>query len=349
MMENFINCKNKVRKGFTNDIEEQIKFFDECRLYTVEVGLTSFCDGGCSYCYAESVPENVKKIDDIKLHEIVDDISDLGARQINWGGGEPLTRSNWFEIMAYAKEKGLSNLLMTNGAPLVNKKNLENVNEIVDLAHIHIDTLSEKVFKKTHYSRLEYLEKQILGLENLLDSGFCPDNVALAITVTKPLIEDADYKETIDWAYDEKGISVILYPYRAFGLAKKTDRLSPTFDEMREVYMYRNSKDGILSGPGFGTKFYCGTKCVINYHGDVMSCSMVLPTYVGSVHKRRFKELFEENSDTLLCKELHEPKKIKGHCSKCEKNTFCWGCRAAASLIAGDHNISDPICWMRNS
>ncbi|MBD3388972.1 MAG: radical SAM protein [Candidatus Altiarchaeales archaeon] len=345
-MENLLRCENNVRKGFTKDFQSQMKYFNEGKLYTVEIGLTSFCDGGCNYCYAESTPENVKQLSDEKIFEIIDDLVELDVKQVNWGGGEPLARDNWYEIMSYSKYKGLTNLLMTNGAYMKEIEDAKKVNEIVDLAHIHIDTLDKEIHYKTHECSDGYLENQINGLENLMGTNFGAENIALAITVTDPIIRDKDYVKTIDWAYDEKNISVILYPYRAFGLAKESENLSPKFERMWDVYKYRNSKDSVESGPGFGTKFYCGTKCVINYHGDVLGCSMVYSTYAGNVNKQSFKKIFSENKEKLLYEKLHSPETISGHCSKCEKNNFCWGCRAASELIEGDYCKSDPICWM---
>jgi radical SAM protein with 4Fe4S-binding SPASM domain len=74
---------------------------------------------------------------------------------------------------------------------------------------------------------------------------------------------------------------------------------------------------------------------------------MVYPTYVGNINKFRFKELYENNIEKLTYKRLHNPKNIKGHCSTCKNNSFCWGCRAASELIAGGFKNSDPICWMK--
>jgi len=341
--------KNNVRRGFTKNLDERIKYFNLGKIYTVEVKLTPKCSFRCNYCYAESTPTCNQQLSMEKLKELIDDCIESDVKQINWGGGEPLERKGWYEIMKYAKSKGLTNLLMTNGMMLHKKDIVKKVSDVVEMAFVHIDTLNKDVWESLHETKSELHKMQVDGLTNLLDNGFPRENLAISMTTAKPLFENDDYKKTIDWAYDKLGIAVILFPYRNFGFAEKRVDYNPSFEQLAEIYQYRNNKDGIPSGPGFGTKFYCGTKCYIQSGGEVLGCSMVYPTYVGNVNKERFKDIYEKNWKTLSYYHLHNPSNIKGHCSDCENNSFCWGCRAAAALITGDHNNADPLCWMEGN
>jgi len=348
MLTSLYNVKNNVRRGFTRDLKEQIDYFNSSRLYTLEVKMTSNCCLKCSYCYAESTPQCSQQLDSTVLRGLIDDCAEAGIRQINWGGGEPLERKDWYDIMNYAKDKGLNNLLMTNGMLLHDKSTAKKVADVVEMAFVHIDTLNKTVWESLHESDAEMHQKQIDGINNLLDGGFPCEDLALSMTLAKPLFEDEDYKRTIDWAYDELGIAAILFPYRNFGFAGQRTDLNPRFEQMADAYKYRNAKDGIPSGPGFGTKFYCGTSSHISAGGEVMACSMVYPTYVGNINKVPFSEIYSKNIKTLTYQSLHDPKNIKGHCSDCEHNVFCWGCRAASELITGSYTNSDPICWMNH-
>lgn len=336
-----------MRRGFTRNLDERIEYFNEGKLYTTEVKLTSNCSLQCKYCYAESTPACTQSLPTEKIEELINDCAETGIKQMNWGGGEPLERKNWHELMRYTNEKGLENLLMTNGCLLHQMETAEKVANLVDMVFVHIDTLNLGIWKQLHGTNQELHQKQIDGIINLLDSGFPCEDVAISMTLTKQIFENEDYKKTLDWAYDELGVAAILFPYRNFGFAGQTMDFNPTFEQMAEAYKYRNGKDGIHSGPGFGTKFYCGTKCYVQAGGELMGCSMVYPTYVGNINKIRFKDLYLRNKDVLTYNKLHNPRNIKGHCSKCEHNTFCWGCRAASELIAGGFQKSDPICWVK--
>jgi radical SAM protein with 4Fe4S-binding SPASM domain len=348
-MERLYKTRNNVRRGFSRDLEERVDYFEKGRIYTAEIKLTPKCSFGCAYCYASSTPACDAQISKEKIMEIIDDCVETDVRQVNWGGGEPLERKDWYEIMCYAKDCGLENLLMTNGMLLSEDSIAKKVNSVVEMAFVHLDTLDKEVWTALHSTNPELHQRQVDGLHNLLAQGFSPDDLALSMTLAKPIFNNDDYKKTLDWAYDDIGTAAILYPYRNFGFAGQTMDYNPTYEEMADAYKYRNDKDGIPSGPGFGSKFYCGTKCYIQSGGEVMGCSMVYSTYVGNVNKKRFRQIYSENSEKLTYQKLHTPKKIKGHCSKCENNTFCWGCRAASELIAGDYEKSDPICWMSKS
>ena len=343
-IRSLLECKNNVRRGFCRDLREEIDYFEKNRLYTVEVGMTPMCSIRCIYCYASSTPDWTGGIPTKTLYNLIEDLVKCDVKNINWGGGEPLSRANWYDIMKYAQDCGLKNLLMTNGLALSNKKEAEKVNDLVEMAFIHMDTLNPRIWKSLHDGPIQFLNKQVAGVENLLETGFSPDDLALSITVTAPIIEGEDYKKTIDWAYDEKGTSAILFPYRAYGFAKEAEWLRPENREMWLVYEYRNSKDGINSGPGFGSKFYCGTSCNIGVTGDVLACSMVPATKVGNIHKTSFKELYDKYGNILTYAKLHNGRNIEGRCSSCKNNEFCWGCRALSYLVCGDYNVSDPIC-----
>ncbi len=337
-------CKNNVRRGFCRDLDELRDYFDKNKLYTVEIGLTPMCQIRCIYCYASSTPDWTGGIPTKILYRLIDDLVECDVKQVNWGGGEPLCRPDWDEIMKYAQDCGLNNLLMTNGLALSNKKVAERVNDLVEMAFVHIDTLDPKIWRSLHDAPTQLLSNQISGVENLLETGFSPNDLALSITVTAPIIESDDYKKTIDWAYDTKGMAAILFPYRAYGFAKEADWLRPENRDMWKVYEYRNSKDGIPSGPGFGSKFYCGTRCNIGVMGDVLACSMIPTTKVGNIHKVSFKQLYERYGNMLTYAHLHDGRNIQGRCSSCKNNSFCWGCRALSFIVCGDYNVSDPIC-----
>ncbi len=343
-IKSLLECRNNVRRGFCRDLKEKMEYFDENRLHAVEVGMSPMCSVRCIYCYASSTPHWTGGIPTKTLYSLIDDLVECDVRQVNWGGGEPLNRPDWYDVMKYAQDCGLENLLMTNGLALSNKKEAKKVSDLVEMAFIHIDTLDPRVWKPLHDGPVQFLGKQVKGLENLLEEGFSPDDLAISMTVVAPLIEGEDYKKTIDWAYDEKKISAILFPYRAYGFAKEAERLRPENREMWQVYEYRNSKDGINSGPGFGSKFYCGTRCNIGVVGDVLACSMIPATRVGNIHKTPFRELYERYGDLLTYAHLHDGGKIEGRCGSCKNNDFCWGCRALSYLVCGDYNVSDPIC-----
>ena len=345
-MDRLRGCKNNVRRGWSKDIEETLKYFNLPGIYTLEVKLTNKCSMGCSYCYACSTECSTQRMSKKTIFSLIEDACECGVQQINWGGGEPLERDDWRDMMEFARDLGLRNLVMTNGMFLSDKKILSDFTKLVDMTTVHIDTFDAKIWEKIHNFRKNMLGLQVSGVENLIKSGFDVDDMALCMTITKPLFEGQDYKKTIDRAYDVYGISAIMYPFREFGMGKAHQNLNASREDIACAYKYRNEKDGIPSGPGFGSKIYCATSCHVGAQGELFGCSMVLPSYVGNIHKFGFKDLYERNIEKLTYHKLKEPSNIQGKCSSCVNNTFCWGCRGASDIVCGDFAQSDPFCWM---
>ncbi len=344
-MQRLKDAKNNVRRGWTRDLDDVIKYFNGSQIYTLEVKITSSCVMNCLYCYASSTKDSVQQMSTQTLCTLLDDAADCGVQQISWGGGEPLERADWREVMAYARDTGLRNLVMTNGMELSDPGNLADFMDLVEMVSVHIDTFDQGIWARLHGGMSPRFDAQIQGLEGLIESGFDRTDMALYMTLTDPLFIADDYLQTIDLAYDHYGISVIMYPFRAFGFGKDVTDLNPTKEQMARAYQYRNAKDGIPSGPGFGSKFYCSTSCHVGSGGELFGCSMVLPSYVGNIHRIGFKDLYDRNSHTLTYHQLKDPSNIKGKCSSCADNSFCWGCRGASDIVCGDFTESDPFCW----
>jgi radical SAM protein with 4Fe4S-binding SPASM domain len=75
--------------------------------------LTSFCNHKCIHCCRDTNTENELGTEEIK--DTLDQLANLGCLQVVFTGGEPLVRKDFFEIAEYAKRKGFSITLYSNG------------------------------------------------------------------------------------------------------------------------------------------------------------------------------------------------------------------------------------------
>ena len=57
---------------------------------------------------------------------IIDDLAQFGVPSLLFSGGEPLMRSDLFELIAYAGDKGLRTVISTNGT-LINAKTAKKI------------------------------------------------------------------------------------------------------------------------------------------------------------------------------------------------------------------------------
>jgi radical SAM protein with 4Fe4S-binding SPASM domain len=63
------------------------------------------------------------------------------------------------------------------------------------------------------------------------------------------------------------------------------------------------------------------------------------------VNDQKLEVLIEKNKRRLLFLDFRNPSNLPGNCSKCENNSFCFGCRSSAYYYEGDILASDPKCY----
>ncbi len=84
---------------------------------TVHLAITTRCNLACPGCYVfhgEGGPEWTVP----ELHTLIDQCADLRVFQLAIGGGEPLLYEGLFDVLAYARRRGLVPNLTTNGTLL---------------------------------------------------------------------------------------------------------------------------------------------------------------------------------------------------------------------------------------
>ena len=85
------------------------------KLFEVTIEVTQRCPNKCIYCSSLSSLEKNQILDLDTIYSVVDDAAELGAKQINLSGGEPLLRPDIVEIADYIHSKGLNTRLYSSG------------------------------------------------------------------------------------------------------------------------------------------------------------------------------------------------------------------------------------------
>ena len=95
------------------------KFLDDgvtpiCRLIAWEV--TRSCNLACKHCRAEAHPEPYEnELSTQEAKALIDTFPDVGSPIIIFTGGEPMMRHDVYELITYAKTKGLRCVMAPNG------------------------------------------------------------------------------------------------------------------------------------------------------------------------------------------------------------------------------------------
>ena len=74
--------------------------------------ITNRCNLRCLHCYSSEQREELTTTD---VYHVLDKLSTAGVGIIDFGGGEPLLRTDIFDILTYSKQVGIYTSISTNG------------------------------------------------------------------------------------------------------------------------------------------------------------------------------------------------------------------------------------------
>jgi radical SAM protein with 4Fe4S-binding SPASM domain len=345
-----INSADK--SGFFHpDNAAEIEYFKNGMVYCIQIESNLRCQQGCLYCYAASDENLTKELARDAIISILDSASKMEVRAIDWLGGDPLLRKDWYELMKYATEKGLHNNIWTSGLPLADNNIAKKAVEVTEggFISVHLDSLDKELYGKLHTGNPEKKINLILkGIDNILELGKEPENIINCITFNS-IVAGGDAEKTIEYLFNEKGIKTCLTQMCRTGLANEHIDWIPDLKDVKNACKVRdniNYPDSNLSICSMDTnKFYCGGIICVTIDGNVTPCSVVREGY-GNINETSLKEIVERYRNELLMMPLREVENMPGNCRNCKHNSICWGCRAMAFYENGDAMAEDPYCWM---
>ncbi len=333
--------------------------------------ITRRCNLKCIHCRSasEEVVSGHPDFPTEEAYRIIDDIADYAKLVVVLSGGEPLLRSDVFDIAGYGAEKGLRMCLATNGTLITDEVCEKITTSRIKIVSLSLDGASEDVhddFRKQKGAFSGTINAARLfkkhRIEFLINSSFTKRNQEEIPKVYKlakelgatawymfmivptgrgeeimdELISKEDYEEILRWHYEmEKAESDIL--------------VRPTCAPHYYRIVLQMSKEEGIKFKRRTLKFSTGGAkgCIagqlialIDVNGDVLPCSY-FPKSAGNIKEKSFKEIWE-NSE--LFKELRDFRRYKGRCGSCEYITVCGGCRARAYAVYGDYLEEEPFC-----
>ncbi|TLU82865.1 MAG: radical SAM protein [Chlorobium sp.] len=331
--------------------DEQKRYFAEKKLYALQIETTDACQQGCIFCYAGSTIRENHGLTSDEIRSLLDDAASLEIRAIDWLGGDPLVRSDWYELMQYARSLGLVNNVWTSGLPLKNKKIAARVQEVTDggFVSVHVDSITPEVYARLHRGgNPQYIDAIVEGVTNMLELGKPAEKMINCITYTA-LQGPEDAIKTMRWWFEEKGLRTCLTMFNPAGMGVELRALEPELAEVQQVYTERDhinyGSDNISIASMDTDKYYCGTMATVTFKGDVTPCS-VIREGVANIRSMPFREIIAKYGNTLVHGDLHDVSNLPAPCNTCINNPHCWGCRASAYNYNGDADGLDPKCWL---
>jgi radical SAM protein with 4Fe4S-binding SPASM domain len=340
--------------GMASETELQKQYYNEGKIFILQIESTLKCPQLCNYCYVGSKPDSPEGMTSEKIKELLDSASHLKVKMIDWLGGDPLVRSDWYELCKYASNLGFINNIWTSGIPLAKKDVAEKAVEVTQGGFIstHLDTLDPELYSLLHGGEESEgdpnnIKLVLRGIKNTLAAGKDPNAMVNCITYTTPLA-NGDAKGMISYMQEKFNIKTCLTLFNPVIHRNSNKSWEPLISQIEDAFAHRdriNYPDDPSCGPMDVSKFYCGTVVCITYDGWLTPCSVIRTKEFGNVYEKKLEQLVVEKKQRLLFLDFRDLSKLPGNCSKCVNNSFCFGCRSSAYYYEGDILAADPKCY----
>ncbi|MCS7253251.1 MAG: radical SAM protein [Armatimonadota bacterium] len=345
--------------------------------------LTRICNLRCIHCYSDSstnLSDGELTTDEAK--RLIDELVQLRIPRLLISGGEPLMRSDIFELIRHASSGGLKVALSTNGTLIDDSIARELKACGVRYVGISLDGIGEAndEFRGVRGA----FERAVNGIKSCKRFGL---RVGIRMMLTSRTVAQID--AMFDLAISEgverlcfyhfipagRGLHAMELPLSALQTRLSVERilhrtleavergrfvevltvdnpadgafiylklLSEGNERAGEVYKLLHRSGGAFSGSGVGI-------ACIDYVGNVHPDQFWWHYSLGNVRSNSFYRIWFETEDELLLRLRERWKHIHGRCAQCRFFEICGGgMRVRADIMLGDAFASDPACYLND-
>ncbi len=314
--------------------------------------ITYACNLQCVHCLSSSGTRDPRELSTDQAKAVLDELRDLQVFYINIGGGEPMIRKDFFEILDHAETNNIGVKFSTNGTYITaeNARRLAAMNYLdIQISLDGVDAITNDAVRgKGSYATA------IAAMNHLRDANF--GQFKISVVVTRHNVDQLDAFKALADSY---GAQLRITRLRPSGRGADTwDELHPTQQQQRQIYDWlMKHGENVLTGDSFfhlnafGESLpglnLCGAGrvvCLIDPIGDVYACPFVIHDQfkAGSLlSDGGFTKVWKESN---LFLSLREPES-EGACSACGSYDACQGgCMAAKFFTGIPLDGPDPEC-----
>jgi mycofactocin radical SAM maturase len=314
--------------------------------------LTYACNLQCVHCLSSSGRRDPRELTTDDAKTVLDELRRLQVFYINIGGGEPMIRKDFFELVTYAVDRGVGVKFSTNGTFL----DRDAARRLASMDYLDVQISLDGIDAATndHVRGAGSYAAARRAMDHLADAGFGP--FKLSIVVTRHNVDQLDDFKALADTY---GAQLRVTRLRPAGRgADSWAELHPTHQQQLQIYAWLLAHgEDVLTGDSFfhlnalgeplpGLNM-CGAGrvvCLIDPIGDVYACPFVIHDEfrAGSVRDDGgFTRVWRESE---LFLSLREPQSA-GACASCGSYDACQGgCMAAKFFTGLPLDGPDPEC-----
>lgn len=314
--------------------------------------LTYACNLQCVHCLSSSGRRDPRELTTAEARGVIDELAALQVFYVNIGGGEPMYRADFFELIEHAIERRVGVKFSTNGSFIDDAA----ARRLASLDYLDIQLSLDGADAATNDAvRGEgAYATTVAAMDRLAAAGFGPFKVSVVVTR-----HNVDQLDALKALADDYGAVLRVTRLRPSGRGADTwHQLHPTAEQQHQIYRWLLAHgEGVLTGDSFfhlnalgdplpGLNL-CGAGrvvCLIDPVGDVYACPFVLHDEfrAGSVRGPGGFSAVWRSSE--LFRSLREPASA-GACASCGSFDACQGgCMAAKFFVGLPLDGPDPEC-----
>lgn len=336
-------------------------------LESVAWEVTMGCNLSCNHCGSACHNKLNDELNTAEALSLLDDLAALGVKWIAFTGGEPLVRSDIFELMAAAVELGIEVRLITNGT-LINPATVEKLAALnVGIVSVSIDGTCEQhniirgadcfdeccnALKMLHLAGIPTavnttLVKDTLRLLPQLKQELARCGVsAWQLQVGVPWGRLSTHN---NWVVDVQDVgSIVDFAY----YENLKDDLPRIF--LADSIGYYSNKEILSRQKAYGCREFpvwegcmAGITSVgILHNGDVTGCISIRDSSFGegNIRERSIVEIWND-PESFEWRRGMVQSRLNGLCGTCRYGERCLGgCPNVRLSIAGDLYAANPLC-----
>jgi heme d1 biosynthesis radical SAM protein NirJ len=337
------------------------------------------CNLTCKHCYSISADRDFPgELSTDEVFQVMDDLRAFGVPVLILSGGEPLLRSDIFDVSRRAKDMGFYVGLSTNGT-LIDEQNIDVIEGLgYDYVGVSIDGVRE-----THdrFRRREgAFDASLEGIRLCLERGI---KVGLRFTMTQ---DNASELPELLALMDTEGIDKFYLSHLNYAGRGNRNRKSDVMHQTTRWAMdllfdtcWQDAKQGrgreFVTGNNDADAVYLlhwaqhhaadrverlrrklrewgGNASGVNIAnidnlGNVHPDTFWWHYDLGNVRDRSFSEIWSDSSEPLMAGLRQRPRPVQGRCGACAHLDVCGGnTRVRAYQMSDNVWAEDPACYL---
>ncbi len=337
---NFINSLIDKKIIIPDEIDANVKIEKpQLSINFAWLELTGNCNLRCIHCYGKfgnASKKESKLLDKEEWFDIIDQLYELGCKDIQLIGGEPFCNVNCLEIIKYLHKKKIKKITVFTNATLINDeviKVLKECNVIIRFSLYGYNKETHEAITKVKGS----FDWTIDAINKLRANNI---KVSVAIVIMK---ENEKYLTNIR-KFVENELKI---RYNGFDVIRPScinDNIEHRISDYKIISKryYTYPSFGINKNQFIINHFYnpcLNSKIAITSEGDVIPCIFARDFVCGNVKEKKINDMINSINSTW---EIH--KNQIDECKDCEFKYACSDCRPLAIGINGNKFSQYPRC-----